>query len=251
MADAQENRRDWARPVLAIGMTVVSVGAVITLGAISIARDHATAEHVLSITLPLLGTWVGTVLAYYFSRENFESASRSVERMAKQMTSSEKLASLAVTDRMIRHDPATLFSKREPTSGIKLKQLLAELDPKNQKGRVLRRVPIFDSTGKVARCVVHRSLIEGFLLDQAISGKTGPAIEALSLEDLLNDVERKRVAGSFAVVGENATLADAKQAMEDQGTDCQDVFVTKGAANRSGEVLGWITNVIIASESTV
>ncbi len=238
---------DWARPLLAIGLTVVSVGAVVVLGVVIILKDGGKAEHVLSISLPLLGTWVGTVLAYYFSRENFESASRSVAAMAKALTTSEKLASLKVVDRMIRNDPQTLFSRKEPTSGINLKQLLADMEAA-KKGS---RVPVFDSAGKVIRLVLHRSLIERFLSDRALAGTPQGQLATLTLDDLLTVAALKNMAQGFAIVGDNDTLADAKKAMEDKkGDGCQDVFVTRGG-KPTDEVIGWITNVIITNESTV
>ena len=48
---------------------------------------------------------------------------------------------------------------------------------------------------------------------------------------------------SFAVVSEDATLADAKAAMESV-RDCLDVFVTK-SGTKDEPVLGWVTNVLI------
>ena len=36
-----------------------------------------TTRMVYTSLLPLLGTWVGTVLAYYFSKDNFEAATKS------------------------------------------------------------------------------------------------------------------------------------------------------------------------------
>ena len=45
-------------------------------------QESDTAKLLLSSILPLLGTWVGTVLAYYFAKENFESAARATGRLA-------------------------------------------------------------------------------------------------------------------------------------------------------------------------
>ena len=44
--------------------------------------------------------WVGTVLAYYFFKDNFKAASKSVQDMAKIATD-EKLKALFVRDEMI------------------------------------------------------------------------------------------------------------------------------------------------------
>ena len=53
--------------------------------------------------------------------------------------------------------------------------------------------------------------------------------------------------GALAYVGPDATLADAKAAMEDV-EGCQDVFVT-GDGDSKGAVAGWLTNGTIAKLS--
>lgn len=55
--------RDW----LAIGITLGSILALFVLALVAVIRAHT-----LDILLPVLATWVGTVIAYYFSKENFE-----------------------------------------------------------------------------------------------------------------------------------------------------------------------------------
>jgi hypothetical protein len=48
---------------------------------------------------------------------------------------------------------------------------------------------------------------------------------------------------TFATAGPDATLADAKKAME-RTANCQDVLITLDGTERSA-VKGWLTNVII------
>jgi hypothetical protein len=60
------------------------IGISVTLLAVSAKNDgelRQSSRLVFNALLPLLATWVGMVLAYYFSRKNFETASQSVERM--------------------------------------------------------------------------------------------------------------------------------------------------------------------------
>ena len=45
----------------------------------------------LRILLPVFATWVGTVLAYYYGRENFESASREVQTTNAQFLEMARL----------------------------------------------------------------------------------------------------------------------------------------------------------------
>jgi hypothetical protein len=59
------------------GLTIMSV----TVIALAPSADRYDASQlVFGAVLPVLGTWVGTVLAFYFARENFESATESALR---------------------------------------------------------------------------------------------------------------------------------------------------------------------------
>jgi hypothetical protein len=40
------------------------------------AEVAAAAKDILATLLPVIGTWIGTVLAFFYSKENFESAAR-------------------------------------------------------------------------------------------------------------------------------------------------------------------------------
>jgi len=39
-----------------------------------------------NVIIPLLATWIGTVLAFYFGRENFEAASKQYKSIINQLT---------------------------------------------------------------------------------------------------------------------------------------------------------------------
>ena len=48
-------------------------------------------KYVLGVLLPVIGAWVGTVLAFYFGQVNFEAASRSAANLVRQLSPREKL----------------------------------------------------------------------------------------------------------------------------------------------------------------
>jgi len=230
--------RDW----LALGVTFLSILIIFVLAKdvlLLAAGDFDKAQSVLNVILPVVASWVGTVLAYYFSRENLESAARAVQSMAKQVTAFQKLQGIPVKEKMVTK--AQLFFKTLPATGIKLAEILDELE-KLQKGN---RIPVLDQNGCPAY-VIHRSAIDKFVAQQA---RAGVPIDQLTLDNLLKDPKYKSLESSFALVKEDATLADAKAAMEGI-PHCQDVFVTK-TGNRKEEVLGLITNVIIQENSKV
>jgi hypothetical protein len=232
------------RHVLAGGITTVSIIGVIAL-AIVIAlgkADKDRAQLVFSAVLPVVGTWVGTVLAYYFSKENLDAATRSVTSIANQLSGDAKLRSRLVTTVMI--PKSQMFSVQGPAASVNLVQTLAALE-QAAKGD---RIPILDPSD-APLYVVHRSIVDRFISSKA---RTNPApqLNTLTLQDMLNTPDLKPILeASVATVSEKATLADAKAAM-DASKYCQDVFVTK-AGTRNEAVAGWITNSIIEDNAKV
>jgi len=232
------------RNVLALIILIFSIAGVLTIGITVVIQKPDNATVVMTAVLPLLGTWVGTILAYYFSKENFEAATRSVTELAKQITPQEKLRSTPAKEKMIPKDKMYFEQVTAGTTpaNIKLMDVLNRLVAAN-KGR---RIPFLNEQDHPLY-VIHRSMVDKFLADNALSASPADP-KTLTLQNLLDSPELKsRVDKSFAVIKEAATLADAKTAM-DAIPDCQDVFVTK-TGNTNEPILGWITNVIIEDNS--
>lgn len=222
------------KDALALGITVFSVlgVAVLSLVVISISRDPTTGNNVLSAVLPLLGSWVGTVLAYYFSRDNFEAASQSLSNMVDKVSQTE-LKSVPVTERMIKVDE--IFHKQESEINQKLVDILEKFDDSKE---IWSRLPIF-SNEKQIKGLVHRATIEKFIMKNYRTTDASQKIEDLTIMDILKDPEFK---DKYDVVSESSTLADAKEKMEQ--LTCKDVFITK-SGKPDEPVIGWITNAII------
>ena len=75
----ETNNEGWRSPRVAIALVVSSlvlIGIIIfsSLTVINAADAGAAARDVLTFTLPVFGTWVATVLAYYFNKENLDAA---------------------------------------------------------------------------------------------------------------------------------------------------------------------------------
>ena len=78
----------WSfRDKMGVIMIILSIGLLITLTVLSIrvinspdtTEKFKDIKDLFGMLLPLIGTWVGTVLAYYFSKDNFEAASKTDE----------------------------------------------------------------------------------------------------------------------------------------------------------------------------
>jgi hypothetical protein len=245
MADQPENKpatehshetgaiAKWVLAVSGFAITAASIAALV--GGAKGGRYYETSQTVFNALLPLAGTWVGTVLAYYFARQNFESASQSVERMVN-MTTEQRLGQLNVEKEMMR--PSQIKTLVIPAGKTDADILITEMRDMlvNQK---ISRIPIADSAG-VVKYIVHSSGLYKFIAESAVAGKD---IKTLTLADLVVDANLKDWVVNIAYVSDRATVAQAKALMEAQ-PGCQDLIVTRTGA-KNEPLLGWMTNVDI------
>jgi hypothetical protein len=227
-----------AKLVLLIsGIGILVIAAVALGGAAFSSNDKFkdSSQMVFNSLLPLLGTWVGTVLAYYFSRKNFESASQSVERMVT-LTTEQRLGQLLVQKEMLRPGQITVFQIAPGNSpkDVLLKDLRIKLGDK------ITRIPVVDANA-VVLYIVHQSGLFKFIAEKALAG--GASIDKLTLQDLVDDAELKNWVTNIVYIPESASVADAKKKMDDQ-KGCQDLIVTRSGGNAE-PMLGWMTNVDI------
>lgn len=234
---------------------VIAVLGVVSLGIVTLAiKSSGTADtlfervkYVSATILPLLASWVGTILAFYFSKENLAAATQSVTELSKSLSGTEKLKVIAVRSKM-RPLGATTYEQISP--GTEATVLLSDLLRKYSN---LERIIILDTDGKV-RLLIYKSMIERYLskvATKAVTPASGSAIERLTLKDLLewSPETLQTFTRTFGFVSADATLADVKQVM-DKIDKCGDVFVT--ASGKSTEpMVGWITDNVIVANATV
>ena len=242
-----------------------SIIGIFALAGLVIARgwkdeDGESAKYVFGTMLPVVGTWVGTILAYYFSRENFESASENMREMAKQITPAERLMSIPVKSKMIPVNQivSIKIGADETAADIKLEgKILKTFDDEGKN-----RLPILDDNGHPLY-IIHRSMIDKYITQKITkkesleeSKKSLEELANWTLQDLMNKDPglKKLFEESFVIVKEDASLGDAKAAMEassnrlDAFVTCLDAFVTKDGM-RNEPVIGWITNVMITENA--
>ena len=206
-------------------------------------NSSALVLTVFNATLPLVGTWVGTVLAFYFTRENFTAASQQAIKLVGSL-SEEKLKSTSVEQAMLPFDSikgARQLLSSDGEKDIKTKDLLESLKPP------VNRVPIFGKHNDI-KYILHDSMIykDAAVNDLTIKEQTGERDR--TLDDMLKEKENRELFGAFSVLPTTATLADAKSKM-DNG-NCRDVFVTK-RGSPTETVLGWVTDRDIAINARV
>ena len=203
-------------------------------------------KYLLATILPVVAGWVGTVLAFYYGKENFEAGTKSVTTAAQALTSKEKLATIMVaTMGMARSEFNALVLDTEDVNVAKTTDLQTVKEGfKNTKepDKLYERLPIF-LKGDVPFMVLHRSTMNAYLVDADDKDPKNSTLANLfkKVKYLPND--------SFAVVSPDATAALAKTEME-KVSNCSDVFVTTDG-KKTGAVTRWITNVDLLKASEV
>jgi hypothetical protein len=214
--------------------------AILILALIAVLTGKSTPETILNIILPVFATWVGTVIAFYFGKANFDAASAQIQKTNDQVHSllkngsPEEKAKQPVTDLMRKIDEMTCFTF---PSGRSEKDIsLAELRKTFNDEDGITRLPVLNSDG-YPEYMIHASRIDQYL--------AGGKSENDTLEKFFED---RKAAGiefgrnnGFIIVPETATIGVAKVWME-QDASCQDIFVTKGGTNKE-RLTGWISNI--------
>jgi hypothetical protein len=206
--------------------------ALVTIGAAiwgqRLVADQA--QTVMSTVLPVIGTWVGTVLAFYFARENFEAAARASAQMAAGRTESPAL-DIAIPRAAI--ESFEMDDSQQPKD-VKLADIRKKM---NDHGRY--RMPIFNKAG-VARHVIHQQPLDSHIAARTINKEPPDKVSEATLNDLLNSEQGKQVINAMAFAPERATIGEVKSAMESR-PGCQDVFMTR-SGSPSEPVIAWVTN---------
>lgn len=251
-----EPRADaFVRKYLALGLSFGALTIVLGLGIACLVLAHGIADpkeradyakDILSFILPVVGTWIGTVIAFYFSKEGFEAATQNSLNLVKQLTPEQRLATITIAEGMIpldQIDPKLSIERGKTAADYRLKADLldARLDARRRE-----RLPVLDEEGCVV-FIAHRSLIDKFIV-RKIAADANVRPDSLTLKDMAEDPETGRVLKeSFRTLPLSATLADAKRFM-DTVPGLSDVFVTLDGTKQT-KVTGWVTNVRVLEKS--
>jgi hypothetical protein len=257
---AEELRGRLAQVVTMWAMLVILALAIVMLlmsgWHAAIAKDNAvdaqrqfidTGKYIFAAIVPVVAAWVGTVMAFYFGKENFKAATDSVSQIARQFTSQDKLGQtpvekigMAISD----VDPLRL-GDGQTKENISLEQVASKMTTPNPP---FERLPILTSKG-APYMVVHRSVLTDFLLekknDPAAKDKT-PA--QFNLSELVT-AQPWLETDSFGTIAPSASAVDAKNVMA-QHPKCADVFVTTDGTPTS-TVTRWITNIDLLQAAQV
>jgi hypothetical protein len=242
----------WAlAAILAIAALIIVVAGINAIWGSAperVVQFFDISKYVLGVLLPVIGAWVGTVLAFYFGQVNFEAASKSAQNLVRQLSPREKLQAEPAGHAMMKINDVTTFKipADKTEADIKIKQLIDEGFEKD-KAQPRQRLPILDAQGR-GKYVLHRSTVDAFVAPI----KRPPDVDesTLTLKSLLEDPKVKDyILNSFLPLAPDATLADAKDLL-DNNPQCLDILVTQDGT-KNGTVVGWITNVMVLNAATI
>ena len=225
---------------LALTITLVSMLGIVIVAGVAIGFSDTrseTTQMVFTAVTPLIASWIGAVIAYYFSSDSLETATRSAKDLIG--TLDEKLKTIPATRVMIK---LTNMSKFKSDDTQKVKEILDELK-KSGKGE---RLPFLNDQNQPVY-MLHKSSIDSALVEAFTD--TSLNLQDITLKQLFEKVPELKVmaVGSFETVGVDATLDKILTAMG-RIRGCQDIFVTEDGTKK-GAVIGWVTNGIIEDAS--
>ena len=182
--------------------------------------------------LPILATWVGTVIAFYFTNESYRQAAEAT----REATAGLRPAGPKVTERMIPFEKIARIERgRQDARAV----TMAEIDALMKEP--VTRVVIFDGPTRSPVFVIRHKLYPS---NWIVDGKANVA--DLKVEDYLrgNGGANAVDAALFGFVPPGATLDEARGVMRD--TKCADVFVTL-TGQKTEMTLGWLTDDLLRS----
>lgn len=236
MAENKKILDGGQRSKLAYGTLIFSGSAITILALVCISKDpdNKNAMTIFNIVLPVFASWVGTILAFYFGRENFESANEQVRELVHRLTPEER-ARKPVTSIMRSLFNMELFKipNTKQDKDIALTELLGKFSSN------ISRLPIIDHESK-PKYIVHESRINKYIASGGDQNDTlAKFIQTLKKEGFGFGLDK-----GFVVVSEQSTLGSAKRKMEGIPS-CQDIFITKDGGSDE-PLTGWISNIRLA-----
>lgn len=224
------------RTKLATSILLFSGISITVLATAAIIIDTENTIMILNIVLPVFSTWVGTIIAFYFGRENFESANKQVRDLVNQVNIDKNPKNLVSSAMRTLKDTEKIIL----TSGKGDKDIIIG-DLKAKYNDQVSRLPILNNDLS-ARYMIHSSLIDKYNVE---GGK-----DTDSLEDLIKAKPNAMKLGKgFVVVSEKQTIEAANNFML-SNKPCQDVFITKNGET-TDPLIGWVSNVRITRYLTI
>jgi hypothetical protein len=217
------------RAWLGIGVIIISILALVLVGIKIIANNEGEdAKFVYSSLLPLVGTWVGVVLAFYFGKENYEAVSKDYRQIIDKL-SPEVLDDIPAGQIMISRK--TMISRKwSELKGQSIKEVRDFLMNVEKS-----RLPILNDKGKVIY-IIHTSMLSR--PEKDAQGNSQPPKDNEKMETF---VKRYEAIFGQIVEAKREDKVETVRGIMNSKPGCKDVFV-KGADETT---IGWLTDTLI------
>jgi CBS domain-containing protein len=231
---------------LAIAVFTISVGGILFAAWLATAgnpTDGVSRREVFSALVPLFGTWVGTILAFYFSRQNFEAANSSLRNVVERLSPTAGTQQLLVRQVMMPLSRMTAITLQSGQTDADVP--LERLQDLFEHG--FSRIPVLNPDVS-PRYVIDENLLNKIAARQ--KGANSSGTPASTLADLLQcQVDGVSVASTlanFATIDPSASLSDARNAMI-AASGALNVLVTQ-TGQKAAPVVGWLTDTDITRD---
>lgn len=214
-------------------IVVLAMTLIICFSVLSLTNDELKSKldtvlsGIFTATLPVFATWVGTVIAFYFTNESYRQAAQATREAATGFAA----ASPNVSVRMIPYEKiARIERPRAEVRGVPLKDVVDKMK------EPVTRVIVFDATRQPVFILRQKLIPKDWLADP--SGKT--------VDDYLKagGGENADDAIQFGYVPQTATLEAARTALRESKS--VDIFVT-ATGQKTEPVVGWLTDDLLKS----
>ncbi len=206
-----------------VALTIVVTGLVIAYHNTDTKDGMNLVTDVFHSLLPVIAAWIGAVIAFYFGKENFESASKQINNLVNKITPDQFKA---VPAKQIMVDFATMVKyPNADASTLKFSDLDGYFKDDSSKSRL----PVVDKDC-YPLFIIHKDEYAKLTIDLTNKDKL--------IKDF-NEYGYNQSKG-FVIISENASLSDAQDAIK-KISACEDVFVTKNGTEKEA-LMGWLTN---------
>lgn len=215
--------------IIVFGFTIIIVLSWVIINIAGDSEKLETSKWVFNATIPLIATWVGTVIAYYYGKDNYESATAQALALTR-----ENLDDLRVENIMI--NVKTIVAQKISQDDYKVKKLKKIIELYDQVDK--DRIPIFSPQSNPS-FIIHKISMKNY-----INSKNANERENLTLQNLIEDNKKKfsyEKKEGFVTVLKSSTIKEAIEKMQAKG--CKDVFITDNG-NERGKVIGWLTDTL-------
>ncbi|NAS30673.1 hypothetical protein GTQ40_06795 [Flavobacteriaceae bacterium R38] len=186
-----------------------------------------TMKEIFTTLIPLFATWVGTVLAFYFGKENFDIATKRYNKIIDKLNP-DVLDDINVTQIMISKQ-TMVYKNLKEIEGKKIQEIITFLSEVKKS-----RLPILNE-GRI-KYVIHKATFLDALneLDGTI-----PAA-GYDLKSFLSNPKYQELASSFLTFDENIILEKIRLALS-KNSKIKDVFII----DKNKNLVGWLTDTLI------